>query len=99
MKEVLLKIAPELIGFERSPEYQPALVLLSALVCGPDAAKLASFTGLSDSLVWNIRLWMIEAGLWTIQDVRCQHWYNQDESFRDVAFWADVLVAQGLVDR
>ena len=42
---------------------------------------------------------MIEAGLWTTQEVRCEHWYNQDESFRDVVFWTDVLVAQGLVER
>jgi hypothetical protein len=99
VKEVLLRITPEPIGFEQSPEYQPALVLLSALVCGPDAAKLTNFTGVSESLVSNIRLWMIEAGLWTIREVRCEHWYNQDESFRVVVFWTDVLVAQGLVDR
>ena len=62
-------------------------------------AALANFTGASYSLVSKIRLWMTEAGLWNIRDVRCEHWYNQDESFRDVVFWTDVLVAQGLVDR
>jgi hypothetical protein len=85
---------------EEEPElYNTALVLLSALVCGPDTGRLAVFTGLACSFVSSIRRRMIQAELWTDTNVCYDEWFVADGVLCTSCFWLDVLVAEGLVSR
>jgi hypothetical protein len=99
VKERLLELDPGLKGHEGNEPYKTALVLLSALACGPDTARLAAFTALPPEFVAMIRQRMIRAQLWTEIDTCCDHWFVADGVFSTSLFWADALVAQGLVVR
>lgn len=99
VKERLLEIDPSLEGREGDESYKTALVLLSALALGPDTARLAKFTQLPREFVATTRQRMIQAELWTEADTCCDHWFVGDAVFCVGIFWADVLVAEGLVIR
>lgn len=99
VRETLLELDPTLRGREEEEAYQAALILLSSLICGSDAGKLAAFTGLPLSFVTAIRQRMITAELWSETTACPDAWCTKDGGFMDTLFWADVLVAQGLVMR
>jgi len=98
VKDRLLEIDPSVQGTEDTESYKAALILLSALVCGPNAKQLERFTGLPGDLIRQVRHRMIEAQLWTAVGICCDDWFIGD-AFCDTQFWADVLVAEGLVVR
>ena len=77
--------------------HSTALVLFSALVCGPNTARLAEFTQLPREFVESIRQRMIPAELWTEIDVCCDHWFGAGNLAFSTAVCLDVLIAQGLV--
>lgn len=99
VKETLLELDPTLGSDEEDEGYCAALILLSSLVCGSDAAELTEFTQLPLSFVTAIRERMIAAELWSETTVCLHDWYTKDGFFRTSLFWADVLVAQGLAVR
>jgi hypothetical protein len=99
LKETLLELDPSLEGAEADECYEAALVLLSALACGPDTTALADFTELPREFVATIRQRMIRAELWTELDVSYDHWFVTDGVVCTTFFWLDVLVAQGRVVR
>jgi len=99
VRETLMELDPTLGDDAQDEEYQAALILLSSLICGPDARDLAAFTQLPLSLVIAIRQRMITAELWSETKVCLDDWYTKDGDFKDTLFWTDVLVAQGLVVR
>jgi len=99
VRETLLELDPTLLDPGEEETYQAALILLSSLICGPDASDLAAFTGLPLSLVTTIRRRMITAELWSETTVCLDAWYREDGGFWDTHFWMDVFVAQGLVVR
>jgi hypothetical protein len=51
VKDTLLDLDPSLDGSETDEMYNTALVVLSALSCGPDVTRLAAFTGLPEAFV------------------------------------------------
>lgn len=99
VKDLLLELDLDISIQEQPDFYNTALVLLSAPICGPDADRLAKFTGLPRAFIALIRLRMIEAELWTSTDIRCDEWYSADGRLSTKCFCLDVLVAEGLVRR
>lgn len=99
VKDTLLEL-DLIIDIEEQPEfYNTALVLLSAVICGPDTRNLAAFTGLSRSFIAPIRRRMLQSDLWTEIEACSGDWYVAQGLFCTTSFWLDVLVAQGLVVR
>src|SRR5208282_6489925 len=99
VKETLSEIDPSLNGTEENESYKAALVLLSAMSLGPDTTLLVEFTRLSRTFIATIRERMIRAELWTESETQYDHWFVGDREIRPCCFWADVLVAEGLVVR
>jgi hypothetical protein len=97
VKDTLLDLDPSLADSAPDRTYNTALVVLSALTCGPDITRLAAFTGLPEAFVAAIRDRMIRAELWTEISVSCDHWQVGAHNLDLAAFWADVLIAEGLV--
>jgi hypothetical protein len=88
------------VSIEVRPEfYNTALVLLSATVCGPNPVQLAALTGLPYSFIAPICRRMIQAELWTHNEVHCDDWYMGQGVLYARCFWLDVLVAEGFVMR
>ena len=98
VKDTLLELDPEVTGL-RAQSYNTALVVLSALTCGPNVQRLAAFTGLSQDFVAAIRARMVQAELWTELDVFSDHWNVAEGVVNTTAFWLDVLIAEGLAVR
>ena len=100
VKATLLELDPSLEGSEEEGEsYNTALVLVSALVCGPCTTRLAEFTKLPPEFVATIRQRMIQAELWTELAACCDHWYVAAGLVHTTAFCLDVLIAQGIAVR
>ncbi len=99
IKETLLEIDPSLKGAEETDSYKAALVLLSAIFLGPDTTRLEEFTRMSRAFIATICERMIRAELWTESVTYYDHWLVGDCQIRPDCFWADVLVAEGLVVR
>jgi hypothetical protein len=96
-REVLEELDPAMKGCEDEPGYRTAVVLLAALQLGPNVDALSRFTGYSWDFVRAIAGRSIEAGLWTEDDVGCDHWFAEDGQVRCIVFWADTAVDQGLL--
>ena len=99
VREALEDLDPAMKGGEDEPGYRTAIVLLAALELGPNVDALSRFTGYSPDFVRAIAGRSVEAGLWTDDDVCCEHWFAQDGQLRCTVFWTDTLVAEGLVVR
>jgi hypothetical protein len=99
VKEALEELDPAMKGCEDEPGYRTAIVLLAALELGPDAEALSRFTGYSPKFIRESAWRSVEAGLWTDDDVCCDHWLAQDGQVRFVVFWMDTLVAEGVLVR
>jgi hypothetical protein len=95
IKEAVNKLDPTLEDSEEDDSYRTALVLVSALVYGPDTRVLAEFIDLPCEFVEAIRQRMIQAELWTEMGVLCDHWFGEGYTIFPVSFWMDVLIAQG----
>lgn len=99
VKDSLAELGLSLDGKQPDETYQTALVVVSALACGPDTERLAKFTLLPVEFVQAIRRRMIAAELWTEVDVNCAHWFPGANQLSISAFCADLLVAEGTVVR
>jgi hypothetical protein len=99
VKDTLWELDPGAKDYETRSTYNTALVVLSALYCGPGTIRLADFTLLPRAFVAAIRQRMTKAELWSEFDVHCDHWQPEEGKFDSVAFWLDALVAEGLVIR
>jgi hypothetical protein len=99
IKAALTELDPTLEDSDEDDSYRTALILVSALVHGPDTRVLAEFTDLPREFVEAIRQRMIQAELWTEIEVFCDHWFGEGNAVCLTSFWPDVLIAQGLVVR
>jgi hypothetical protein len=95
----LQELDPSLDETEPGQTYNTALVVLSALTCGPNIVRLAAFTGLPRVFVAAIYQRMIQAELWTEAGVCSDHWQCEEGVLDLVAFWLDMLIAEELVIR
>lgn len=81
------------------PDDGTALVIASAMACGPHSERLAEFTQLPVQFVDAIRRRMIDAHLWTETNVNCDHWFDEAKNAEPYALWFDVLVGEGFFTR
>jgi len=82
------KTAPE------EPAFKTGVLLLSALQVGPNVDRLAKFTGYSKTFIRERAKRCRENGIFIGSKVACE-WF--DKECGGVAFWMDVLVAEGLM--
>jgi len=99
VKDALSELDPSLNDSEETEAYRTALVVVAALVEGPDTVRLAEFTEMPWDFVETIRRRMIQAELWNEIDIFCDHWFVEGGIVRPTALWLDVLIAQGLLVR
>lgn len=83
-------------GDERTHRTSVAL-FSAALGVGGDVDDLADFTDYPRAFIVAISHRMNVAGLWDDDRVHHEHWWvdNQFETIQPMAFWLDVLVADG----
>jgi len=101
MEMTIEKIKEEVLKMDKNIEpeghsFQTAVILLSGLVVGPNAKKIAKFTGYPLNEVKlradNLR----SSGIWKGSKLAVD-WF--DEKDGAIAFWCDCLVADGLLER
>lgn len=80
----------------RSDSYKAALCLLASVHVGPDPEKISGFTGVHPDLVGSFAERLTASGVWHKGRVYCE-WFDKVNG--GVAFWLDVCVAQGLIER
>jgi hypothetical protein len=98
IKDIVDRLDPTIKGQEEHPDYRTAVVLLAAVRVGPVVDKLVALTGYESEFVGHILERMRLAGLWSETKVKIGHWLAEDgDTIKTAVFWADVLVAQGLL--
>ena len=95
IRDEVRALAPALS--ERDQAFTTALILLSALVVGPNDQAVADFTGLSLSTVQKRTRNLRAGGLWGHDGKIHADWF--DEETGGISFWLDVAVADGLMVR
>ncbi len=98
MRGMVDRLDPLIEGRDDDPAFRTAVVLLAAACLGPDVDGLVARTGYERELITKIADRMRLAGLWSNTSVSYQHWLADDgDTIEPCSFWADVLVAEGLV--
>ncbi len=78
-----------------SDTFQAAVVLLCGVVVGP--SKAAAFSGYPASVTGPIVERLRTSGIWKGRQVHHSGWFDEDAG--GMAFWMDVCVAEGLMQR
>ena len=73
-----------------------ATVLLAALQVGAERKKVAEFLGVTEKRIAKYAKNLEKSGVWKDGKTSCE-WFDKECS--GVAFWLDVAVAEGLVER
>lgn len=94
VKADLKRMDPKLSETDES--YQIAAVLLASAALGPDADRIAKFTGYSRDWVRKLSTRLRGQGIWKGGRVYAE-W--QDPENGGAAFWLDVCVGRGFMDR
>ena len=94
IKAEVKKMDPQLD--RRTKAFKAAVCLLSALQVGADSEAVSKFTGYPRKLVDAFTERLISGGVWR-EGKTCCEWFEEDNG--GIAFWLDVCVAQGLMDR
>ena len=78
------------------PAYHAAMVLLASLTVGPNVRNVAAFTGypLREVAAFGQRL--RNSAVWVGHKIACE-WFEEDRGV--LAFWCDVNVALGFMER
>ena len=80
---------------KKSPEYLPAMVLLSSLVCGPYKSRIAKFLGVEEKAIDIYCLRARTNGIFVKGEISCE-WFEKSGG---AAFIADIAVLNGLLKR
>ena len=94
LKEEIKGLDPNLK--EDDIAYSHALLLLASLVVGTSVKKIAGFTNLDFGLVKDAVKLLRKNGVFVGRKVHAD-WF--DEKYGATAFWLDVCIADGLVER
>lgn len=77
--------------------FRIAALLLSALQVGTDPLALAAYTGESVEWITQVAERLHTNGVWTDDGKTACDWFDTEHG--GVAFWVDVRVGQGLLER
>jgi len=77
------------------PVFSTAVFMLAALQVGANADRVAKFCGYRRDYVRERARRLREAKVWVGGKTNCE-WFEENGG---IAFWCDVLVAEGLLDR
>jgi len=80
---------------ENEPAFKTALILLSALVVGANQKNIAKFTKIPQKFIAERAKRLRANGIWRGSKTNCD-WFEKSGG---IAFWCDVLVAEGLIRR
>ena|GEM_PF-7054342 len=95
VRKEVRRLDPKLKEDDRA--FWAATVMLSALVVGANVRRLARFTGYGPEFIWSVRDNLRRGGIWRRDGrTRCE-W--GDPKNGGVAFWIDVAVAMGYLER
>lgn len=75
--------------------YQAAVIMLAALQVGANIRRVAQFTGYPIREVARIGQCLRKNGIWVGSKTKCE-WFEKDGG---IAFWMDVSVALGYMER
>ena len=79
-----------------STSFQTAAIMLSALVVGANARRVAAFTGYGAPFVRMVASRLRDSGIWRNGKTRSD-WAHPEHG--GIAFWCDVAVAEGFMER
>ncbi len=79
------------------PCFKTGVILLVAIQVGANADRIAKFCGYSRDFVRLRARRARKNGIWQYDAVNCDEWF--EKKFGGVAFWMDVLVAEGQMKR
>ena len=82
---------------EKDEAFFIASVLLSGLAVGADYKQISKFLGVRSGKVFKYKKNLEEAEIWTKDGRTSCNWFNKKTG--SIAFWMDVLVAQGMLER
>lgn len=94
LRKVVRKMDPKLS--EQDESFNAALVLVGAAEVGTNADKIAERTGLARKVVRGYTKRLREQGVFKGDKIACE-WHDKEHG--GVAFWLDVCVARGLMNR
>ena len=80
----------------RTMAFKAAVCLLSGLQVGTNPSAIAEFTGFPLKTVQGFAEHLVKSGVWNDGKTYC-NWF--DEEHGGIAFWCDVAVAQGYLQR
>jgi hypothetical protein len=87
-------------GDRQSRRYHDCMVLvISALLIGPDIRALATFTGISEPFIVRVSNRMHKAGLWKSKQDEIEEWTEPNGGFNLSTLFAHACVAEGTVGR
>lgn len=100
MRFTLDRIKKEVIRLDKtidpnSEAFKTAVILLSSAVVGPNVKKIAKFSKLPRPLISEKAKNLRKGGVW-VKDKLAVEWFDENGG---IAFWADCLVADGLLER
>lgn len=81
---------------EDSSTFTVALILLASAVVGPNVVRISKLLGVPRSVVAHYSATLRRNRVWVRGKIRC-NWH--DEETGGAAFWIDVCVAEGLMER
>jgi len=93
IRETVRKLDPNLKTDD--PAFDVAVVLLSGLYVGPNGQKIARFARLSRAFVGEVARRLRANGVWRGHKIAAD-WFEKNGVY---AFWLDVTVGLGLLER
>lgn len=93
IKKEVKALDPDL---EKGETFNIALILMSSCIVGPNIQRLSKFTRFPRSYIAKFSRRLRENRVWVKGKIQCE-WFEKEAG--GIAFWMDVMVAQGIVTR
>jgi hypothetical protein len=77
-------------------EFKVAMILLAGLNVGADRKAIAKFLKIKETVIVPYEKRLRESKVWVGERTHCE-WFEKNGG--SIAFWCDVLVAQGMIMR
>lgn len=81
---------------EEDETFKVAVIVMSSCIVGPNIQRLSKFTKYPRHYIAPLAKRLRKNGVWVKGKIRCE-WFEEEAG--GIAFWLDVGVAQGLIER